>query len=246
MASAADPQTALKCPICVQDYQEPRKLPGCIHCFRENCILTFALNLKEENKLGQEFECPVCRLPSPAPKEENITLDWIRTLELKVDLNSGTKRGADGNDSEWCNRCKSLSKSANSNVYCLNCQEYFCNVCSDMLHGFRFARNHTLVDIDDHRTDRLCSEALKLLRKALLCSVHGDKPIEFCTKYSQKVLCSSCIAEKVDTRDLGSVQTFKDHIIASSKTESTTLLERTTSLQNYISDVTDVIKKERS
>ena len=28
MASAADPETELKCPVCVQDYQEPRKLPG--------------------------------------------------------------------------------------------------------------------------------------------------------------------------------------------------------------------------
>ena len=244
MASVADPETDVKCPICVQDYLEPRKLPGCIHCFCENCILTFALNLKKENKLGQEFECPVCRLPSPAPEEEDVTLDWVRTMDLKGDhLNSGTKHEVGDDDWELCIQCKSVSKSVKSNIHCLNCRECFCRPCSDTLHGFGLARNHTLIDIDDNRTDRLCKEAMKLLHKALLCSVHGDKPVEFCNKYGEKMLCSTCIAERIGTRDLASIHSLKDVIEENYETESTALLETTTHLQNYISEITDAIKK---
>lgn len=243
MASAADPETELKCPICVQDYQEPRKLPGCSHCFCENCIFTFVLNLKKENKLGQEFECPVCKLPSPAPEEENVTLDWVRTMELKLDLGNGTKGDVMGDDSDWCSQCKFASRSVKSDIYCLNCQKYWCTSCSDLFHSFEITKNHTLVEIDNKQADRLCSEALKLLHRSLLCSVHEDKPIEFCSKHGEKMLCSTCIADCTGTRDLGNILSLKDVIQENYETESTALLETTTHLQNYISEATDAMKK---
>ncbi|MEW8546020.1 MAG: hypothetical protein AB2693_21055, partial [Candidatus Thiodiazotropha sp.] len=208
----------------------------------ENCVLTFVLNLKKENKLGQEFECPVCRLPSPAPEDEDVTIDWVRTMEPKADQSSKTKRELDDDDSEWCSQCKYVSKSEKSNMYCLKCRKYWCKSCSDVFHSFEITRNHSLIEIDNKQTDQLCSEALKLLHKSLLCSEHGDKPVEFCTKYGKK-MCSTCIAENTGTQDVGSIQSLKDIVQDNSETESSSLLETATNIQNYVSEVIDVIKK---
>ena len=55
-------------------------------------------------------------------------------------------------------------------------------------------------------------------------------------------MCSTCIAES--TRDLGSVQSLRNVIQENSETASTALLQITKNLQNYIGEVTDLIKKD--
>ena len=56
----------LSCPICFEDFEDPKCLPGCAHnvCLNclENIVRTQGITLK-----GGSIECPVCREKAPIP-----------------------------------------------------------------------------------------------------------------------------------------------------------------------------------
>ena len=242
MASALDLESVLKCSICFETFKTPRKLPGCLHSFCENCVLTLVLNLKKENKLGPSFECPVCRLPSTSPENEDVTLDWVRTMETDTDLLSKLKETVIDDASKVCSQCEFVDRSTPSTKYCLTCREYFCKDCADKLHAFRLARNHTLLDISVIKTDRLHSLSLNLLKKSLACSVHPDKNIEFYCEESNELLCILCTSG--GDKNWGKLKQISDMIEHSPESEPTRLLEPVSKLKEHVKEIVNIIKED--
>lgn len=70
MATAQTQEEILKCPICFERLINPCKLPGCLHKFCENCLLTYISNLKLKDEIGLESACPVCRIPIALPTDD--------------------------------------------------------------------------------------------------------------------------------------------------------------------------------
>ena len=55
-------ENELTCPICYEDFEEPKRLPNCAHSICQNCLERMA---KRKRKV---IECPVCRVEFDIPK----------------------------------------------------------------------------------------------------------------------------------------------------------------------------------
>ena len=56
-------ENELNCPICYEDFEEPKCLPNCAHNICQNCLERMA---KRKRKV---IECPVCRVESVIPRD---------------------------------------------------------------------------------------------------------------------------------------------------------------------------------
>lgn len=234
-----------KCTICFQIHREYRKLSGCLHSFCENCIVTFVSNLKQENKLGTEFECPVCKLPSRAPKDNDVILDWVRTMELKNDYKTKLKVEEESLDNtQLCSQCKHVNKSVMSDTFCLDCREHFCKVCSEMLHAFKVNANHYLINTDEVKTERFHEQALQLFDKFETCSAHPGKSIAFHCHDDDKLLCGLCATEV--HRNCRDVTYINDVERQCSETESAKLSDVATKLEKHIQAIISIIKENET
>ena len=194
MASYIGSDQELLCPICASLYNTPRKLPGCVHSFCEKCIVTLLQNLKRDEKLGEEFECPVCRLPSKSPENDTTDISkWVQELDIDKELQ--TKVGKQNEqDAKWCSQCRYVEKFIKSEVYCSTCQESYCKNCSEILHSFKLQRDHAIIDIkDDGENEAINEQAVQLLQTFLTCSTHPDKRVEFFCNDDESFCCATCI-----------------------------------------------------
>ena len=169
MASFISSDQELLCSICAVCYKEPRKLPGCTHSFCETCILTLVQNLKKDENLGCEFECPICRLPSKSLEEDNVIVGWVQKLVKVTDLETKVAQQEEY-DPGWCSQCKSMDTFVKSKVYCATCQDSFCETCSRTRHSFKMHKGHALIDLLEQTetipiesTETVHEQAVKML-----------------------------------------------------------------------------------
>ena len=190
--ATASAQTDPKCSICLEAYKQRRKLPGCSHSFCETCIVTFVEKLKAEDKLGLEFQCPVCRLPSESPKDDDKLKEWVRKMDKDNELEKQVDGQSDETRGEICNPCKLLNKRNALKYYCLNCEEYLCQGCSDILHVIKQNRNHSLIEAKNDKPEQFHKPALELMSQLLTCLEHPTNHIEFYCEGHRQAACYKC------------------------------------------------------
>ena len=223
MATASTLEEQATCPICSGPYKEARKLPGCSHSFCETCILTYVLNLKKDAKLETSFQCPVCRLPSDAPDNGDITHEWIQSM----DKTKATSSKLASDLYESCNQCSCLEKFTKATYYCVDCKECFCETCSKTFHSFKFASNHVLIKLASETENiNVHNEALIMLEKFLNCSTHIRQPVAFYCESEKQFVCVECAVDKhrhcstkkiVELADQHEVETMSKTLVTSFK-----------------------------
>ena len=140
MATAQGFGEILKCPICLEQYVEPRKLPNCEHSFCEECLVTYVGKLVDNIEIENGIACPFCRTINPAPKDRDGIRAWCQSLEKNeniqlVNRESNEKEGArNGNK---CDSCSAFGISTKATQMCNNCFELFCVSCSVGRHSQR-------------------------------------------------------------------------------------------------------------
>ena len=234
--ASADPEL---CSICAGSYNNPRKLPGCIHSFCARCILNYIGNLKDEGKLGHEFECPVCTLPSEVPEANAVTLEWIHGMDIDKELERKLEGQKNLLNSDWCSQCLYLDKSIQSKYYCMDCQDSYCEKCSDMLHSFKRHKDHVLICVDEN-SGRFQNEAVKILDRLLNCPNHPQTAVEFYCEYDETAFCSYCVT--ATHRSCTNVKHISDIPKQELKSNSTQLLESAKELSSFVQAVIGIIK----
>ena len=242
MAFASDPDESLKCPVCVENYKEPRKLPGCSHSFCENCILTYVLKLKQEDLSGHEFQCPVCRLPTLVPENTDINIEWVRTMDKDAELESISNKQVTELDDGSCCRCKYLSKYNEAKQYCLNCQEYLCVDCSKILHASKLGKTHTLINAESSdKSNKLQSPALKLISELLTCKVHPENKAELHCELHDDLICITCAVVKHN--NCKALKEVKDITKTSLQADTTALVSTADKLVEHMMQIIGVYKE---
>lgn len=236
MASATDSEAELKCPVCFERFNKPRKLPGCTHCFCEKCILSFVSNLDREDKLGQEFVCPVCRLPSKAPEKGGVTLEWV----LGMDINSEIIRKLNieevlhddiEDQTGLCSQCKYDNKTVKSELYCINCHEYFCRACSENLHRFKVNSGHRVINLAGDESAETRTKALRLLNTYMKCSEHPADSVAYVCEEDNKLICVQCAVDS--HRSCGDLKKIST-VTKIANNGSAELMNATSKLKNHV------------
>ena len=174
-------ENELNCAICHQLYTQPRKLSGCTHCFCESCIVNFILGLKKEEKLGNKFGCPVCKLPSNSPGSDESVHRWVTNLEMDEALKKECKADI-GDTDNYCNHCLGQEKFVVANKYCFSCNENYCAPCSENLHSFNVNKGHLVMDkgsTGEEPKDHFHEQAMEMLNGFTLCSKHPEEAVKF-------------------------------------------------------------------
>ena len=78
-------ENELSCPICYEDFEEPKCLPNCAHNICQNCLERMA---KRKRKV---IECPVCRVVLVIPKGGVVAFPKNHLLVRLLETNSALK-----------------------------------------------------------------------------------------------------------------------------------------------------------
>ena len=96
---------------------------------------------------------------------------------------------------DGCASCKSLGEESKPAVYCLDCLEMLCHVCSKIRHTYKLLKHHKYIDIekafkndDGAKTISMLSEYLNIS-----CDSHPDEAINYYCKDNGVFCCASCL-----------------------------------------------------
>ena len=201
MASYQDRKELQNCPVCLELFKQPRKLPICKHVFCESCIIDTIGKLRtrgdedgNENENESGFPCPLCRVVNQFPGKTEDLQTWVSTLEMD-EQTSDVKI----ENMEDCMPCKKLNKSTRAVKYCLDCRESLCAQCFEETQKFKVFLGHIVVEINDNRDtsdNPLISDLNEVLLEHLACTQHPDKNVAFICEDEDELCCQNCILTK--------------------------------------------------
>lgn len=192
------------CSVCFDSCVSTRNLPVCLHSFCEACILTFIKSLNED--VVSEFQCPVCRQRNIGPGSTGDVHDWLLSLELNIP--GPIQNGKRTEDAELCVRCKENEKSTLAIKYCFDCQEFLCEMCCRIGHGFKQLKHHLLINIEQDSCDRKEREVIRSMSDYLVCQSHPDKELSLLCREDNTLCCSACT--EISHRSCNDIVVIKD------------------------------------
>ena len=239
MAEASDDaDVSLVCSLCLEQFVNPRKLPDCGHCFCAACLITYMTKLNDNKELKNKVKCPVCTKYNTIPGRCDIK-EWVMMLE--TDCVDGQRKGL--KEQDGCASCKSLCRESKPTIFCLDCLEKLCQVCTESRHTFKLMKHHKYIDIekafkndDGAKTISMLSEYLDLS-----CDSHPDEAINYYCKDNDVFCCASC--RLTDHKKCNSVLKVKELVEEeSAKREKKYMNDLISNLSKYAETVVKTIK----
>lgn len=188
-----------QCPICLQQYKEPRLLP-CLHRYCSDCLK----QLIEENEEATVLSCSECRGQFPLPKEgvAGFKLDFymkdvIEYIHLRKSF-----------DDKHLRECCDCSKNVKVTAYCFKCSGYLCKKC--------YGSHVTKKSLNDHKQHTVSLEELKSkgmtleifadLKEAPKCQSHPeDFCLHCCGTCGNIPICLTCTYESHENHIINDV-----------------------------------------
>ena len=176
----------LECPICQEQFTEPRVLP-CQHTFCLHCLG----KIREHQSTTESIPCPVCRATyhlstagiDALPKNifaANL-IDIVRQDDVQVQAGSG----ASNTENRQLCTLETDECSQPATVYCDICDVYMCEQCELSHKNSKFTRKHKTMAI---------TQATTRDRKPF-CSKHPSIPLDIFCKDCNLIICSSCLSD---------------------------------------------------
>ena len=115
----------LTCPVCLEDYSDPRVL-HCLHHFCRSCLDSLAKRCVIEGAELLFVTCPICRKETKIDDIGNLpTAFYLESLlEIRKDLEGSCESGAGQKSITTCS-----THSVSAEFYCKTCDMFLCNVC---------------------------------------------------------------------------------------------------------------------
>ena len=171
------------CGICSNNYKNPKLLP-CYHSYCYDCIYKYV----EKNSRNNKFDCPLCQKPCDIPGggikqfEDSITKDsTLRTETVER------------------HECDVCGPDINAESHCNECDENYCEACTNVHIKQKLSRTHTLLSISG-------SKGAMAVNKREFCEKHPQEDVKVVCKDCNKMLCIVCKLtghEKHNSVDIG-------------------------------------------
>ena len=173
--------SAVICELCLQPYKDPRVLP-CLHSFCRECLE------KEAENAGLQLKCPSkgCKIEAALSRGVGAFPQNLR-LSFNVDVAQQMAR-VEGN--KLCDSCDESSDTAV--VYCTECREFLCTLCSESHKRIRRTSNHDMVCFRDKNA------AKRMKPQDFHCAEpkHEEEILKFYCKTCQQLICRDCLLIK--------------------------------------------------
>ena len=188
-----------ECPVCHEDYTEPKILP-CAHLACRNCVISWL------GKGGGQAGCPMCRAPILSPTRPGqgdlaTLVDALPTDLASVALVESDKVLRSPN---ICMICQPNNVKATS--YCFQCDVKLCHSCKGYHEKLPATKDHTLEQLDKLSAKQLAEN------RRLTCKIHPDRSAElYCSNHKNMIciLCGTTSHGNCTKKTIGDVATEK-------------------------------------
>ena len=189
MAAAFDLQAQIsdltKCPICLEDYSNPKSLP-CLHTFCLRCLESHCRDAVP----GVEFRCPICRDTCRIPESGisafplNFFVNELLCARKAAQVDKDEGFSCEACSEAWEGEAVDIPPAAK---YCVDCSQRVCEKCS-RYHARKKTGAHLVVALGEE----MSSELMQLRKRC--CLEHRDETVKlYC--YDCKInMCSLCTA----------------------------------------------------
>ncbi|KAK7481713.1 hypothetical protein BaRGS_00027086 [Batillaria attramentaria] len=186
-------QSVIKCPICLEAYEDPRMLP-CLHSFCLKCLRGYIENCRM-GPSQTTFTCPVCREAVRPPNPHCPIAEWstqFRSNFIMTDLasclNEVSKVKEEGSGKgEVCLPCsKQMQYPKEAEQFCLDCSQPYCETCLQVHMTIPSCQTHSIVAIDDHTAREVHQKHHQQ------CSEHPEEVLKMFCEDCSALLCPVC------------------------------------------------------
>ena len=201
----------LECPICQEQFTEPRVLP-CQHTFCLHCLE----KIREHQSTTESIPCPVCRATyylttagiDDLPK--NIFAANLIDIVCQDDVQVQAGSGSSNTENRQLCTLDTDECSQPATVYCDVCDVYMCEQCELYHKNNKLAKKHKTISVTQVTTRKIKP----------FCPKHTSIPLDIFCRDCNLIICSSCLTNHEEHKCCGLnsvVDDFSgqlDHVLA--------------------------------
>jgi len=176
----------LECSLCKDIFREPKTL-GCLHSFCLECLETHY----ERNHSNIGLKCPICRTPFQSQSRDqlaNLSTDSYLLNALNVQNSLKNLVSDDKNKKLMC-----LDEENEATSFCLDCQDYLCEMCTKVHKTMKVTKNHQSISIDEMKKSQ--TNIISKSNSQVYCQIHQQEEIKLFCDDCQESICSLCVLQ---------------------------------------------------
>ena len=193
-----------ECTICTEVFTDPRVLP-CQHTFCLKCLMNYG----KDRQPGDDMPCPLCRKEFTIPDDGLSGMQknfFMEKLLSARKLSAGEEAGhipCDVCSSDEGRPSEATSPAKPATKHCLQCQQNYCDQCSQSHTKIKAAASHVMVEIG--KDIGLQKEEIAL-RLRTMCDKHKDKEIVVYCMKCELAICMMCFVKSHQTHDCSDIE----------------------------------------
>ena len=170
----------LTCPICLDNYTNPRVLP-CLHVFCEHCLGRLVLRDAE----NLTATCPNCRRETLLPQEGVAGLPPAFYINHLFEVRDTLQKVTNPNKPR-CEKCKD----GDAKGYCRDCGKFVCEGCITVHRKWEEFAEHEIATLGQIEAD--VAHLAPPKKVAMKCSKHPSKKSKIYCETCNELICRDC------------------------------------------------------